>query len=531
MGIIRTLDGVKSTVGRGARRAIAALGAALLVAGMLAPIPTRTAAASPSDLPDAQAKASLTVHKYVLPDGTSPGGEASGSQASASEVPADGVPLGGIPFTIRRAYSQGEADALVSQGAAAQGDFSPISGKTGFLTRTGDAEETLKTNETGVATFDLTGRLGTYLVTEGSDPRVEVRAKPFIVSVPMADPGNASKWLYDVHVYPKNYTLGIDKCIVRDGEDVMDASNEVGDENTFRIDADIPEDVGTYTSYIVSDLLDYRLSVRAGCPERCEVRAGETMLVQDMDYTVAVSSETDRDGHACQRVTWDFTKGLAKLQKVVQGDAAGETRVSISFVARLNEHAVNGTLDNGASLTVVNGQGASHTVDSERPRISFGAVRVTKVSAQSTQTYLAGAKFRIAGSLEDAKAGHWTHRLSDAGEDLGVLEKTTDEKGLATFGGLEYDLTSGTDYWLVEVEPPAGFQPMTEPIQLHVGPGAPGGADVSLVSDVQVINAPVSELPATGGTGTALPLVGVAAVALGLAVAGVTVARAVRRAR
>ena len=511
-----------------ARALAAAMGAALLAAGLLMPAAAR---AAPSDLPDTRTQASLTVHKYLLPDGVDPGPAAGGSSRSQASVPEQATPLADIAFTLRRAYSQGEADALVSQGAAKAEDFSDVPGHRGYLLRAGDEEMSQKTAANGSARFDLTGKLGTYLVTEQPDPRVEVRAKPFLASVPMTDPADSSKWLYSVHVYPKNYQLDIDKCIVKGSEDVMASSNATGYGNYFRIDADIPEDVGTYASYVVTDALDWRLNIKSNLND-IYVKVGKDNLRRDEDYTVTVTDTTDAQGHACQLVTWDFSKGLSKLQSAVRGGkGAGEARVSISFCARLTDDAVNGTLDNGAELTVVNAQGASHTVRSGRPTISYAAVRVTKNAAESRSLPLAGAKFRIANSLENAKAGRWMGHWDGNGAQTPVWEVTTDDKGVATFGGLAFDLESGTDYWLVEVAPPDGYLPMMEPVKVHVGPGASGDGADTLMSRVQVLNARVTELPATGGTGTALPVAGAAVVAVGIAVAVGSAVRATRRGR
>ena len=520
---------VKRARGRSHLRALAAaMGAALLAAGFLMPAGAR---AAPSELPNTRTQASLTIHKYLLPDGVDPGPAASGSSGSQAAIPEQAKPLADIAFTLRRAYSRGEVDALVSQGAAKSEDFSDVPGQRGYLLRTGDEEMTQKTTTSGTAYFDLTGKLGTYLVTEQPDPRVEIRAKPFLASVPMADPADSSKWLYGVHVYPKNYQLDIDKCIVKGNEDVMASSNATGYRNTFRIDADIPEEVGTYKSYVVTDALDWRLNAKNNLGEM-SVKVGKDFLKRDEDYTVTITDATDEQGHTCQRLTWDFSKCLAKLQYAVGGkSSAGAARVSISFCARLTEDAVNGTLDNGAELTVVNAQDASHTVRSDRPTISYGAIRVTKNAAESRNLPLAGAKFRIASSLENAKEGRWMDHWDGSGAKTGVWEVTTDDKGVATFGGLAFDLESGTDYWLVEVAPPDGYLPMMEPIQMHVGPSAPGDAATTLMSRVQVLNARVTELPATGGTGTSLPIAGIAAAAVGVAVAAGAIVRATRRGR
>ena len=510
----RELSGMK-----GFARAAGAVAAVVALAFGLQAFSPGLAGASPSDLPDKSQSASLTIHKYVLPDEVPPGPEADGSEGSAKDVPAQAVPLEGVEFQIVRAYSAGEAKALVSQGSAVESDFTPAGQPgdeiEGYLVRSGDETHSQVTNADGLARFDLTGHLGTYLVQEQPDPRVELPAAPFIASVPMPDPADASAWLYDVHVYPKNYELDIDKGIVGEGGEIMQDANAVGEKNTFRIEADIPVNIGQSRSYVVTDLLDWRLTTTSPSPEDCVVTVAGVRLDPTRDYTAVVSAATDDEGRACQLVTWDFTPGLARLQQLVsKDDLPGARRVRIEFVARLNDNAVHGTLDNGATLTVVNKAGSEHRVDSDRPTLSYAAIRVVKSTFDDEAVRLAGASFRIAASLVDARAQAWMHRLSDTGADLGVWEVTTGDDGLATFGGLDFDLTSGTDYWLVEVSAPEGYQAMTEPVRVHVGPGG-GSNQAGLLVEALVLNSPVPELPATGGTGTALPLVGSCMLAAG----------------
>ena len=496
------------------------------------------ALASPSELPDPARAASLTIHKYALPDDVRPGASASGKPDEAG-VPSQATPLEGIGFTIRRAYSQGEADALVSQGSAQASDFSPATGSdgedngfAGYVLRAGDEELSGVTGADGSLTFDLTGRQGTWLVTEKPDPRVEMPCDPFIASVPMPDPTNDRAWLYDVHVYPKNYRIDVDKVIVQpDGTTTMHTSAAIGEPVTFRITADIPAAIGKARSYVITDQLDWRISTTDGVPESLKVTAAGIELQNGKDYVTSIETKNNNEGAACQRLSWDFTPGLARLQEAVDASQNDTPKVDIEFVARLNSNADYGVLENEAALAIQDEIGTEQTFETPHPKVSFGSIRIDKCQANDLAAKLHGATFRIASSIENARNEEWLHKLAPGGADAGTWEETTGSDGVASFAGLKFDLEEGADYFLVETQAPEGFEAITEPIRVHVGPGD-GESEASLMTNVQVLNAPEPQLPGTGGHGSSTLVIGGAVVlAVGMAAAVVFGVRRSRQAR
>ena len=533
--------GVSRAASRSVRRIVPILlFAAVAALAMLATSLPAFALATPSELPDPAHAASLTLHKYALPDGVEPGDPASGKEGE-SGIPSQATPLEGVGFTIRRAYSQGEADALVSQGTAQASDFTPVSqsgstqeGLAGYVLRTGDEELSGTTGADGSATFDLTGKQGTWLVTEKPDPRVEMPCAPFIASVPMPDPANDRSWLYDVHVYPKNYRIDVDKVIVQaDGTTTMHASAATGEPVTFRITADIPAAIGSARSYIVTDQLDWRISTTDGVPESLKVTAAGVELQNGKDFDTTVQINTNEDNNEQQLITWDFTRGLARLQEAVASqNGSGETsKLVIEFTARLNSNATYGTLENGATLQITD-QTGTQQFETPRPKESFGAIQIDKCQAGDTSLKLADATFHIASSLDDARQGKWLHKIAPGGADAGIWVETTDSSGSATFAGLKFDIENGTDYFLVETKAPEGFEAIAEPIRVHVGPGD-DTSEASLLTTVQVLDAPLPQLPGTGGRGAGALLIGGAVVlAIGMVAAvayGVSRRRRVRR--
>ena len=495
------------------------------------------ALARPSELPDPDHAASLSVHKYALPDASEPAEPSDGGPVPEGSLPQGATPIEGVTFDIRRAYSQGEADALVSQGAAKREDFSPANVEgtefAGYVVRTGDETLSEATNANGQARFDLSGRLGAWLVTEQPDPRVEIPCPPFIASVPMPHPNDERAWLYDVHVYPKNYRIDVDKAILKADGTVMNTSAAGGEPVTFRIACDIPATVGRNRSYVVTDRLDWRIATTQDAPEAAVVRAGSLELQPGTDFTARVEETTDDQGRPCQLLTWDFTPGLARLQQAVDEDGRpGAIQVVIEFVARLDEDAVSGTLDNGATLDIVNELGRHSAFETARPTVSFAAITIDKCEAADPSLKLPGATFRIAASLDDAREGRWLHRLATDGSDQGVWEETSDADGAATFAALRYDLESGSDYFLVETQAPERHQAIPEPIRVHVGP-EPGLQSVSdLTAHVQVLNASSPTLPNTGGRGAIVQVaIGMLVVLGGVSLCAVLSLRQAKRPR
>lgn len=542
-GILEDRNSIRSI--RCARRMTLALqlfsivSIALVLAIVVALLAPSLAHAAPADLPDSSREASLTIHKYVLPDSVSPGGEANGSTSASASIPKDAQPLQGITFSIRRIYSAQKVEMLVSYNFAQKDEFVAYQGNAAkpgaFFFNKQDVASEQTTNDQGSASFSLTGAQGYYLVTEKPDPRVEVPCDPFIVSVPMENPDDASSWLYDVHVYPKNYQIDVDKKILlADGSLAMHDGASRGDPVTFFLTCDIPSDVGNCQSFTMTDELDWRLTAAESAPENLSVTAAGKELALNDDFTVNVSESKDSADRTRQTVTIDFIPGKEKLQSIVNScNGAGASKIAVSFSARVNSNATFGKFDNQAVFDITNSVGTHHSHPTPKPDVSFGEIEISKLSATDNAEKLPGAVFRIAASKEDAYKGTWIHAIDSAGKDLGPWEVTTDASGKAAFSGLSYDLESGTDYYLVEVQAPEGYQRLTEPIVAHLGPSSENeGTDASQqvsVRSIRVLNTPTTSLPRTGGFTDFRPLAaGLVAVGCSLLTASIALVRARR---
>ena len=122
------------------------------------------------------------------------------------------------------------------------------------------------------------------------------------------------------------------------------------------------------------------------------------------------------------------------------------------------------------------------------------------------QKRLAGAKFTLNVRNED---GTFTpvSFYTDAAMTRKAKEAVTDQNGCALFYGLAY----GT-YYLIEIEAPAGYNLLTEPVEVVIN----GDAHLE-ANAVTVTNSAQFRLPETGGIGTTVFTLGGAGI-LGAAV-------------
>ncbi|WP_237687279.1 SpaH/EbpB family LPXTG-anchored major pilin [Arthrobacter sunyaminii] len=457
--------------------------ASALVAGALVALLGVSAPAHASPVVDAAQKGSLTVHKFHKPDA------ATGLPANGAAVTSglDGLtPLAGVEFTIEQVNP---VDLAANSGWQAAEDISRVfdpANPAGSITSAsavlGAAKRAL-TDSTGSAAFSNLD-LGLYLVTETSYPAGVTPAAPFLVTVPLTDPNQRDGWLYDVHVYPKNSVSTLSKTVTDN------ADTRVGDEIDFTITGDIPNET-VIDGYKFVDELDSKLKY-----VRAEVAlTNGTAIVEGTHYTVA--HET-----ASNRVTVEFT---ADGRGVLAANHTSEVQVILTA-----EVTAAGEIENQAllypsapSFSVTpgdpNGPTPSPTVITK-----WGGLTVQKTNEAGAA--LAGAKFSVFTSQADAVSG--TNAVSLEGSTV----FTTAADGTLTLSGLRYsnwadgreitDAAAFQKYYLVEVEAPAGYELLAQPIEFTVT-----AATTAAGVDLQVENVPSNggfKLPLTGGSGTAL---------------------------
>lgn len=136
---------------------------------------------------------SLTIHKYEQTEEVENTMEHDGQEIT--DLSSDLKPLAGVEFSIY----------YVSDSV---GSVQSVEEAETIIADKNIQAQAVTTNANGIAKFtDLP--LGMYLVKETKSPENVTSPTPaFLVNVPTTvTVGDTDKWLYDVHVYPKNQTL------------------------------------------------------------------------------------------------------------------------------------------------------------------------------------------------------------------------------------------------------------------------------------------------------------------------------------
>ena len=198
---------------------------------------------------------------------------------------------------------------------------------------------------------------------------------------------------------------------------------------------------------------------------------------------------------------------------------AGLNNIIITYEATIDKDNIviggNGNI-NTATLEYTNkinenGEEESTTTVSDTAEVHTGAVLLEKVEKGNVSTKLAGAKFKIATTKENAEDGIFVQ--DETGTDI---EVTTGDNGQAIIEGLKYaDDGSDTLYWLVETQAPSYVEDgvtkyynlLKAPVEVKVG-------KTTHQSAVQIENGKGFELPETGSIGLVIfTVVGIAVMA------------------
>jgi fimbrial isopeptide formation D2 family protein/LPXTG-motif cell wall-anchored protein len=391
----------------------------------------------------------------------------------------------------------------------------------------------VETDDEGIAVAeDLP--LGFYLVVEQPDERVSSPAAPFVVAVPMTDP-EGDGWITDVHVYPKNDDIGIDKT-------PSQTSNFIGDTVTWTIEADVPADIEDYVQFDITDLLDDALTF---VPDSVEVFA----MTSKTDANPVEIPET-ADG---ELTNWEDTleedeaTGQMLLTVALDQDGAmtilGDTDendykvVRVTFDTIVNEGAldkIDYTIPNKPILKFTNAQGEEKDREGDEPEVHTAAIVIDKTDA-NTDELLVGAVFQIASSEANALAGDFL-KLDDDGNVIDENEEGYDDanewtettavdpndatRAIAVFEGLK-DYTGEDDdkvyrsYWLVEVDAPEGYNLLDDAVQVTFTSADNKAAHYTHIQGIA--NTTEFTLPKTGGMETLFLTIG------GIVVVGVAV--------
>lgn len=374
---------------------------------------------------------------------------------------------------------------------------------------------TVKTDETGLASYHFGSVDGVYLVRELENDVIETPAEPFFVSVPTIDPSTSTP-VYTVNVFPKNTVIPEDVII---DKDVTEVGNDhdtfaVGEVHTWIIQSSIPSGMATGLRYEISDVLDYRLTYRGNvlvtvAPDDATAKTETLVLTENADYFLTVSTASDAQGRTVDRFTVSLTAdGIQTVAAAAAADAAQTYEVRVYFDAVINANAGMGQqIPNQAHIEYTNNVGVDYEADSDLPEVHTGGLNILKVDAQDGTT-LGGAIFRIARLAAADETPDMTATLDGQPLELVFVEfydnaalsgekvsqVITGADGTAVIYGLAYG-----NYYLVEIAAPNGYNKLTQPVAVTIGESShlvEGGGYVTVTNSAQFL------LPETGGMGT-----------------------------
>lgn len=383
---------------------------------------------------------------------------------------------------------------------------------------------TLMTDAQGFATYNFTQQGqpdGVYLIVEHPSPAVSGTVAPFYISMPTTTQEG------------EQYTLDVNlKSAVETGpmvnQDVNAIDNDsgsfaVGQLHTWILRGGVPDGLGDARSYVLTDLLDARLSVETGSGlVILHTRDGKQRPLRAREHYQLEEGKGTLEGQRCDRLRLALTPAGMAYAAANLGEGSYTPEIRLSFRVRINQNATMGcALTGHGQLSYTNSAGVSYTSDADRPEVHTGGIRL--LATDGVFQPLEGAKFRLARLASEAGGQEGTEEMLyiDGKKEQVVFVRFYDSVDLQ--GNMVGELTTGRDgkalayglpygsYYLVEVEAPEGYNRMTLPIPVAVNEVShltqeDGWADTEdqvVDNTVSVVNTKLV-LPETGGMGTAL---------------------------
>lgn len=546
------------------RRGIFASVGALLTAAALALTGAGLATAAPTATIDSSKTANLHITKLTTPSGSPVASD--GTQNNA--LPSGATGISGVEFTVKQITSvtvnsdSHTIDLKTNAGwAEAQKlTYSYVDGVETWQYDGATAAPTFATattgitNTSGVATTDggdtsaeaFTGlSLGLYYVAETSTPTGVIASSPFIVSLPITDPDDTTKWLYDVYAYPKNSVQTFTKTVDDSAAYIPDGTNNI----VWTISADVPRVADTATTWVrptaftITDTLDTQLATISDSAVTVAIKHENgtdlgAQPVKDTDYTLNTTGNV---------VTVTFTgadAGFAKLQTAAATEGA---RVVVTITTQAKTPGTgtiadtnSGVITNGGAegtntatklVTTVNGE--TDTQYTEAATSKWQNIVFDKIGQSGASDYLTGAVFTLYKTKADASGETNALVTSEASTAAADNVKLNNVRASDWENGATVDVTGYRVYWLVETTAPADHELLAEPVpvviladgtlkQVTNADGTISSADdlADLTSIVNVEKNAGFALPLTGGTGTlVLTIGGIAILAVVLLVA------------
>lgn len=351
----------------------------------------------------------------------------------------------------------------------------------------GTAEDTIaqaKGDETDVLTVDGKGyyfidtTVGTLVNLTNVDDTIEIKEKTVLPEVTAK------------------------KMVDAEGNEITFSSNAVGEVVKFKITVNVPE--GNNAEIVIHDNMGSGLALKTD-----SIKLNNTAVTTEETKAFYYQEGTE-EADACDFevvLTEDYVKGLS----------ADDRTLTLTYEATVTaEISDDGESGKNEAWTTYH----ETTIPGEETKVYAADFAIKKVIAD-TSTYLAGAKFRLYSDANGEHEVYLTHESNstvwvvDASEDAVQGDPiTTNGEGNVTIKGLK-----DGEYWLKEVEAPAGYNLLTDMIRLDIADfddneatendgklsvwdTDKGAFELTADNVVTVENSAGAQLPSTGGIGT-----------------------------
>ncbi len=259
-------------------------------------------------------------------------------------------------------------------------------------------------------------------------------------------------------------------------------SFDVGQEHTWLIRSEIPSGIGNAQAFEIVDNLNYRLHYEAASTVvRLYARDGRELRLEENGHYILVEETCMEKGQSVDSVTVSLTpEGMSYVAENL-GEGIHHPELRVYLNAKINaKTAMGSTIPNDAHLYYRDCAGIEYSADSDIPEVHTGGIHVRNSDGRGMP--LNGAVFMIAREATQAEMETETitkEILEINGKNIVVTYRsiydnenmsgekvdtvTTDENGEAVIYGLAY----GT-YYLVEIEAPAGYDILAEPVKIQI---------------------------------------------------------------
>ncbi len=303
------------------------------------------------------------------------------------------------------------------------------------------------------------------------------------------------------------------------------ATAEIGQVVKYTVTGAIPDTTG-YAGYVykIHDTLSTGLDfVNDANGTACEGNSVK-VTVAFIDTTEASTAPTEAT------IAIDNSKKMSlDLSAWVKANQTNKGKTfTVTYYAKVNKDA-EVTNNNNASLEYGNNPSDTTTTTPSEAKTNTYPLDINKIKKE-TEEKLAGAKFSLYTSAEDAKNGKNAIKVSGSNGNYVVdpASTTTEFESVKSIDGKGYNLhingLAAKDYWLVETQAPEGFNKLTAPIKVTITKTGDADWKVSKgdveVTDkiIDIENSTGSLLPSTGGRGAIVFAVIAALLVFGVAV-------------